>query len=107
MNTPRYKIDGWKLDTLYIADPTKAQRLRRPSLAETKRLMGVREDFQLPAGLTKAGELLGQGVYVPLVADILRRASGRDPQAARLQVTEDRRPPATAAPRVDDLPLFS
>jgi hypothetical protein len=69
--------------------------------------MGLREDYLLPSGLTKAGELLGQGVFVPLVADLLRRASGRDPSAARLPVAADVRPRLASALETDALPLFS
>lgn len=99
-------FNGFKIDNPYIAHPTKPATMRRLTMTEARRMMGVPDSFALPAGATRAGELLGQGVYVPLVADLLRRASGRDPSAARRLVAPGM--VIAAVPHdTADLPLFS
>lgn len=77
MNTPCYNGNGFKWDLPYLVHPTRADRLRKFTLAEGRRLMGASADLALPPGTTRPWELLGQAVYVPLVTEIVRHATGR------------------------------
>lgn len=54
-----------------VEHPTQPGTYRWLSLAEVKRLHGIRADYQLGASKTLAGELIGQGVVVTTMREII------------------------------------
>lgn len=54
-----------------VAHPVKPNTFRWLSLAEVKKLHGIRPDYQLGNTKTLAGELIGQGVVVTTMRDII------------------------------------
>jgi hypothetical protein len=63
-------------DNTVIEHPTRPGVVRFFTLSELRKLFGVPADFQLPAK-TVAGEIIGQGVIVPLFQKIIEAATGR------------------------------
>lgn len=81
-------------NTLFLAEVLG--RVRRVTLDECRRLMGLPDDFRLgDRGVDETMRLLGNGVYVPLVAELTRQV------VVQLLRNQARRPGTNAGQHAD------
>ena len=76
-------------DNPVVPHPTRPDTLRWFTLAEARRIMAVPDAYELGEATTTAGEVLGQGVHVGLLGQIVRRSTGREDAAARIVAHAD------------------
>ena len=98
-------------DSAVLAHPSRDGVYRWFTIAEIRRVHHIPSAYDLGESKTHAGEILGQGVHVGLLADIIRRATGRDETAARQSAAASDITGvacgAAAACGTEDLPLFA